>query len=175
MYRLYKHTSPKGKVYIGITNQSTQRRWAKGKSYRWNIPFYNDIEKYGWDNFKHEILFDNLTREEAEQKEVEYIFQCKSDNSKYGYNIRGGGKTQGLRVKQLDETGNIINVYPSIKEASNVTGINQNNILRVCKNKRGSAGGYIWRYYYDSFYSTSLINIINEFNSRYGGTEVCHE
>lgn len=31
-YTVYKHTSPNGKVYIGITKLSVERRWQEGKN-----------------------------------------------------------------------------------------------------------------------------------------------
>lgn len=33
-YTVYKHTSPSGKVYIGITKRKPEYRWNKGKGYR---------------------------------------------------------------------------------------------------------------------------------------------
>lgn len=30
---VYKHTSPSGKVYIGITNQPANKRWKNGMGY----------------------------------------------------------------------------------------------------------------------------------------------
>ncbi len=68
-YCVYKHTSPNGKVYIGITRQNPIKRWMNGKGYAHNTHFYNAILKYGWSNFRHEILFTGLTREDACQKE----------------------------------------------------------------------------------------------------------
>ena len=39
-YTVYKHTSPHGKVYIGITSQSPIRRWRKdGSGYKSHIDF----------------------------------------------------------------------------------------------------------------------------------------
>lgn len=64
---LYKHTTPSGKVYVGITNQIPEHRWNNGKGY-FNVeksPFKSAIIKYGWDNIKHEILVTNLTRLQA--------------------------------------------------------------------------------------------------------------
>ena len=90
-YIVYKHTSPSNKVYIGITCQSINERFRKGKGYRDNQAFYKAIQKYGWDNIKHEILFTNLTKEEACEKEIELIKLHKSNNSKFGYNIASGG------------------------------------------------------------------------------------
>lgn len=53
---LYRHTSPSGKVYIGITSKSVNKRWNGGRGYKTCIYFYNAILKYGWDNIKHELM-----------------------------------------------------------------------------------------------------------------------
>lgn len=95
MYIVYKHTAPNNKVYIGISGQTVEQRWRKGKGYK-NTPLMQKaINKYGWDNFKHEILFDGLTKEEAEAKEIELIKFYKSNDIHYGYNIENGGRTVG--------------------------------------------------------------------------------
>lgn len=113
MWIVYKHTSPVGKVYIGITHQKPEKRWQKGYGYKENPHFYSAIQKYGWDNFKHEILFDNLTQKEAETKEIELITQYQSNNRTYGYNISSGGginypSEEGLqRLKDL-WTGHVV-------------------------------------------------------------------
>lgn len=91
-YFLYKHTAPNGKVYIGITKQVPQKRWLNGKGYAANEHFYNAIKKYGWNNIKHDILFSNLTKEEACKKEIELIAFYNSNNSSYGYNNSSGGE-----------------------------------------------------------------------------------
>ena len=62
---LYRHTSPSGKVYIGITSKSVNKRWNGGRGYKTCIYFYNAILKYGWDNIKHEILFTDLEEKRA--------------------------------------------------------------------------------------------------------------
>lgn len=91
-YILYKHTSPSGRVYIGITCKTPAARWGHGGSgYRLQKYFWRAIEKYGWDNFKHDVLLRNLTKEEAVEKEKEYIAKYRSNNRKYGYNLTSGG------------------------------------------------------------------------------------
>ena len=90
-YYIYKHTCPNGKVYIGITCQKPSYRWNNGDGYRSNQHFYAAILKYGWENIKHEILFDSLTKEEAEAKEIELIAQHNSADREFGYNIEFGG------------------------------------------------------------------------------------
>lgn len=96
-YCVYKHTSPSYKIYIGITN-NIDRRWGRdGKDYKpkngrnQNLPFWNAIQKYGWGNFKHEVLADNLTKEKAEQYERALIKQYDCRNRNIGYNVAEGG------------------------------------------------------------------------------------
>lgn len=79
-WTLYRHTSPSGKVYIGITSQNPYYRWNNGKGYlnaAMSI-FKNTIMKYGWDNIKHEILFTNLEESRAKRLEIELIRHYKS-------------------------------------------------------------------------------------------------
>lgn len=90
-YCVYRHTSPSGKVYIGITCQEPERRWRGGWGYANQRYLSTAIKKYGWDNFKHEVLFSGLTKEEASHKEVELIALHKSNQRGFGYNIDGGG------------------------------------------------------------------------------------
>lgn len=92
-YCVYRHTSPSGKVYIGITCQSPERRWRHdGSGYRENKRLMNAIKKYGWQNFKHEVLFQGLSKDEACQKEIELIAAHKSHEFRYGYNQSLGGE-----------------------------------------------------------------------------------
>lgn len=84
---VYKHTCPNEKVYIGITSQSPKHRWNNGEGYKYNIYFYRAIQKYGWDNIKHEILFSDLDKKEAERIESELILSYKSNDKRHGYNL----------------------------------------------------------------------------------------
>lgn len=91
-YCVYKHISPSNKIYIGITNNVKKRWGSNGIGYKYNTYFYNAIKKYSWDNFKHEILYDNLTKEEACKKEKELIKEYNTTNRDVGYNISFGGE-----------------------------------------------------------------------------------
>lgn len=93
-YCVYKHTCPNGKVYIGITSTCPEKRWQGGKGYKTQV-FYRAIQKYGWNNILHEILFVNLTKKDAEDKEIELIAYYKSNQKEYGYNINNGGSAVG--------------------------------------------------------------------------------
>lgn len=116
MYTVYKHTSPSGKVYVGITSQNPIKRWQKGHGYRNQPVFYNAILKYGWNNIKHEILYSGLTKEEAEMKEIELIAVYKSNQSGHGYNVDFGGNSIGKMSEEtkrkisMSEKGKVVSV-----------------------------------------------------------------
>lgn len=101
---VYKHTSPSGKCYIGITSAiNPSLRWGRnGSRYLYTYKttgshrkFVYAIKKYGWDNFSHEILETDLTEEQAKEFEKYYI--DKFDSFYHGYNgTMGGEGTKGL-------------------------------------------------------------------------------
>ena len=104
-YTVYKHTVPNGKVYIGITSRkNVNDRWRNGRGYENNEHFHRAIVKYGWLNIKHEILYNGLTKEEAEQMEISLIAEYKSNNPEYGYNNSIGGSGGKTGAKISDET-----------------------------------------------------------------------
>ena len=91
-YCVYCHTNKiNGKKYIGITSQKPQHRWKNGQGYRNNEYFFRAIEKYGWHNFTHEILYTDLSKEDAECIEVKLIAEYKTTFNQNGYNIESGG------------------------------------------------------------------------------------
>ena len=93
MYIVYQHKNKiNGKVYIGITSQKPEQRWgSQGCNYKSSPHFYSAIQKYGWDNFEHNILFVELTKEQACLKEQELIKEYNSMNREFGYNSTSGG------------------------------------------------------------------------------------
>lgn len=120
MYIVYKHTAPNGKSYIGITKQQTNKRWQNGFGYATQQFFWRAIQKYGWENFTHEILEDNLGIEDALVKEKYYIEKYQTVDREYGYNVHQGG-TSGRNlvtpVMQLWK-GNPVNFFESISYAA---------------------------------------------------------
>lgn len=103
-YVVYKHTCPNGKVYIGITGKNPIKRWCNGNGYKHNIHFTSAINKYGWDNIKHEILYTELDKSTACRYEKELINEYNSTNREFGYNKSIGGELSALGVKMSEET-----------------------------------------------------------------------
>lgn len=210
------------KKYFGITSGSPLKRWRDG--YRHNKHFSSSIDKYGWDNFEHIVLFTDLTENEAKQMEKDLIAKYHTMDREFGYNKTAGGdgslgrkvsdetreklrvvatgkkaspetrakisermkgenhplygkkrpqyvidamieakrnrkltdeQVQHYRdasptkrmVHQIDiDTGDILNTFVSISEASRQTGIPASNIINACKGIVGTAGGFIWQY-----------------------------
>ena len=103
-YTVYKHTFPNNKVYIGITQQEPEKRWKNGLGYDAHQTLMKRaIKKYGWINIKHEILFTNLSKEEACDKEIELIAFYNSTDKQKGYNVSKGGEGT-IGVKPTEES-----------------------------------------------------------------------
>lgn len=166
-YIVYIHINKiNNKKYIGISSD-VKKRWAnKGKNY-YDQVFGLAIQKYGWDNFEHKILYENLSKEEACKKEQELIKKYKTTEKDFGYNRSEGGDSgskgaydvQFKRMKpvyQYDFDGNFIKYHISIASAvREICGKNSTyrpgNISLCCKGKRLTALGYRWFYEFQGY------------------------
>ena len=115
-YVVYKHTDPEGKVYIGITKRLPRKRFDYGRGYKHNQRFNEAIERIGWENFRHDILAEGLTREEAGTLEAKYIAEYKSTDPDFGYNVKTGG-TYGKGMTEEER----IQLSESMRGANNPT------------------------------------------------------
>lgn len=178
-YKIYVYTNKiNNKKYVGQTCVTLYERAEKnGIGYKNCSRFWNAIQKYGWENFEPEILYDNLTKEEADTLEIQTIASLHTQNDKYGYNIRGGGQLPSYYlckpVVQLDLECNYITSYPSAKDASRMCHICASGICRVCNSisdyKNSSyrkAGNYLWMWEEDyinhKYDKDIIINTLNK-------------
>lgn len=90
-FYIYCHTSPSGKRYIGQTCNDPEKRWSGGRGYIDCPYFHRAIEKYGWDNIRHEILMLCHTKEMANLLEIRLIARFETTNRDKGYNVSKGG------------------------------------------------------------------------------------
>lgn len=89
---IYKHTSPTGKCYIGQTSKEPEARWANGKGYKTQFLFNLAITLWGWQNFTHEILEENIpTLQEANQREKYWIHVYNAYLNGYNMRAQTGG------------------------------------------------------------------------------------
>lgn len=158
-YSVYVHIFPNDKKYFGITSKEPKKRWNYGVGYRDQPVIYHAIKKYGWNNVKHIILYENLTKEQACNKEKELIRKFNTTNRKNGYNVSFGGEDGCLGLKRTEQQRKIIKekcteslgkkvihfifddennlletkIYKSISGASKVTKKSKETISKRCK------------------------------------------
>lgn len=169
-YSVYVHIFPNGKKYFGITSNKPKKRWNYGVGYRDQPVIYHAIKKYGWNNIKHIILYENLTKGQACEKEKKLIKKFNTTNRKNGYNVSFGGEdgcaglkrteqqrkiikekcteVLGKKVIQfiLDDADNLLEVrtYKSIKKASEATKQSKGTISKKCSKE------WCYDYYFEN-------------------------
>ena len=63
-YSVYEHITPDGMYYFGVTTDIEKRWSGNGFKYK-KTSLQPYIDKYGWDNIQHQVLFTNKTKENA--------------------------------------------------------------------------------------------------------------
>ena len=63
-YVVYQHVTPDGMYYFGQT-QNVKRRWRNNGAEYKGTALQPYIEKYGWDNIQHIVLFKDQSKENA--------------------------------------------------------------------------------------------------------------
>lgn len=128
-YCVYMHRFPNNKVYIGQTCQEPEKRWGnngcgyftKNQDGSYSQPLIvNAINKYGWENVEHIILFDNLNKHSADRIEQISILLFKSNIDTYGYNLTCGGGGSLGRVWTQEEK----DALSIVKKSMNTCGEN---------------------------------------------------
>ena len=137
----------------------TYLKGNKDRNERHNQHLRRSIEKYGFDAFEVDKIFDIAsTREELNEKEAYYI--DKFDCFKHGYNQTYGGDNfpkgkyckNSKRVCQIGLDGKLIKIWDSATEASDELGVCPSSLSNVCHGKKRrkngdvakTSGGYVW-------------------------------
>lgn len=113
-YCVYMHKNNiNGKVYVGQTKHgdSPNFRWKNGKGYRGYNNFWYDIDKYGWNNFDHIIVKQNLSLQEANNLEKELINYYINQNN--CYNKRIAGNSNIVEKTLTESTKKLISINTS--------------------------------------------------------------
>ena len=170
MYQIYKITNQKnGMVYIGSSIE-VERRWRQHKEasinekdHHYNYPLMIAFREFGIANFTFEVI-DTLPDHQAMIKaEHDWIVKenCVVPN---GYNqthqtdsplldpaiAKKMSDTKrvkyGKRVCEIDENKNILEVWDSLAEAGEKTGLDRFKISDVCNGKRLTTGNRVFRF-----------------------------
>ena len=154
-YCVYVHINKiNKKLYIGIT-KNINKRW-KAVSYKRCKLFYKAILKYGWDNFDHIVIIDNISKEMACEIEKQLIKKYKSTEKQFGYNLATGGDGGATmvgekhilskKVFRYDLDGNYIDEWINAQNASKELNICVSDIHAVARREIKQAGGFQWSY-----------------------------
>jgi hypothetical protein len=88
---IYKITSPSGKVYVGQTIRSFEKRMQEHKDSKSTCSAVkNAIDKYK-DQMKYEIIEANIPQEQLDEREIHWIKELNSLRPN-GYNLKTGGR-----------------------------------------------------------------------------------
>lgn len=151
LHIVYCHTNNiNNRKYFGITKNSLERRSGEnGENYKRgnsNNDFYLDIQKYGWNNFTHEILYKDLSLEKA--KEIERSLILKSKNNNNLYNKTKGGESSYLSSKVVVQMNlnedKIIMIWKNKMEISKTLNVGHALISQCCNKKIKHAYNYRW-------------------------------
>ena len=85
MYKIYSHTTPDGRIYIGQA-KDVEVRWDNGNGYEENKDFYSAIKRFGWENIKHDIICECESKAEADFREAIFIVALDAENEVRGFN-----------------------------------------------------------------------------------------
>jgi len=124
------------KKYIGIDSYwpkriSTHKYYATVKCK--NTIFYKAIRKYGWDNFKWEVIKECFSKEELCESEIYYI-ESKNTEQPNGYNMTKGGEgffsshsklTKARLSKQMKNRIHLINADGTNECVVDVNNVNE--------------------------------------------------
>ena len=183
-WTLYLHENMLNKKrYIGITSQNPKDRWGNGNGYKNNDTFYEDIQKYGWNNFKHIILKENIDESKIGKMQKYYINLYNTLNPEKGYNRAEGGLNPGrLGIPHSEETKQKIGqansksvlclntniLYPSVTKAAKELNISFKEISACCNNERGakSTKGLYWIYSNTTLTKDQCKEIISKIEKR---------
>ncbi len=134
VYCVYRHTLPDGRCYIGANYRGKDRWGGNGSRYKTsgNI-FYPLIVQYGWDNIKHEILFSNLTQQEAREKEISLIIEAQERG--IAINKQRGGYNAIYKEKMHEIVG-LRRMGLSYKQIGVIYNVNASTISEIVYSKR---------------------------------------
>jgi len=146
------------KIYIGKTSDY-KKRWYKHiytskKDIKKSL-IHKAIKKYGIDNFKFEILEENLIQDELTNREIYYISLYKTNvkkyGNKYGYNLTDGGEgisgykyttkqkekinTAKLSKKQVLEILEAYNCGAKVSDIKQTYNVSKSTVNRIIRGK----------------------------------------
>ena len=99
-YYCYCHITPDEMFYIGMSKEQPSKRWQPSSYKDCSLGPY--IDEYGWNNIRHIVLKDGLTKEQAEQLEDLLIQEATRQGFCINDNRSGGKARDNIREYQRE-------------------------------------------------------------------------
>ena len=80
------------------------------------------------------------------EETIEKMSNIKKGENNPMYGKTGSNNPSSKKVIQYTKNGELIRVWNCIKTASVELGVNYTNIVKCCRGKRKSTGGFVWKY-----------------------------
>ena len=134
-------------VYVGSTQRSVLERQKDHNQKAYNNSghkFQEEIRTVGAENFIWEQIDTASSANELAEKERKYILEYKSRDESYNSDA-GGGIIK--RVYQYHiQSGELLNSYWGLDEASTAVGVAKKSISKACLGEIKTCGGFYWSY-----------------------------
>lgn len=162
--KIYKITNNiNGKIYIGQTKTSIERRFISHKSAARrgiNYILYKAIRKYSQENFKIELI-EEVENNLANEREIYWIAKYSSTNNNIGYNSSIGGNVVNKPVSiSKEKVLELFNLGNSAVKISKMFHIDIHKITDILKSENIKYGQE------KQMYSKDILeSIINEYKN----------
>lgn len=143
----------------GIEKVYNYHNYRKNRGSDYNPHLLNAIEKYGFDSFEIDEVFDvALSSDELHDKEIFYIKQFDSFYNGYNRTLGGEGMLGyaapsgkdnkfSMRVCQINPSDNkLIKIWDSLGDIKREFKISGGAIANVCAGRKGTSCGFVWVY-----------------------------
>lgn len=143
-YEIYRHISPSGKSYIGITSEDYYTRWTKHcrkARFGSNTNFHKALRKYGEMNWTHEILDVFYSEDKKFAYYIEQLwinYFCPEYNmDKFGWNITDRRGSKNPMYGKVSGNANKCSIkgisFDSVSNAAEYFSVNRATVSRWIK------------------------------------------
>ncbi len=128
---LVPHKAKNGYLYVAL--RGTTNKY---------IPVHRLVAAHFVSGYKNDMCVNHKDEDKTNNKASNLEWVTKAYNNTYN------GKAQRCckQIAQYDTEGTLLKQWTSARAASTELGIQYKNISAVCRYKRKSAGGYVWRF-----------------------------
>ena len=109
------------------------------------------------DGFKDGLVVNHKDEDKHNNRVENLEWVTQQDNCNYGTRNERVKSKVSRAVEQRNMDGELLNVYPSTREAMRKTGISDSKICACCKGKKASIGGFKWNYVQEKEKKRTLI------------------